>query len=78
MNEEYYSTEEWERIKEQRKKYDDYKCKNCGSTINIQVHHKYYSFQGRENIKDDLITLCEKCHNKITMLNRRKRKIICE
>jgi len=74
MNEKYYNSQEWERVKEARKKYDGYKCKNCGATKNLQVHHKNYTFEGTENIKDDLITLCANCHYKITMINRKKRK----
>ena len=74
MNEEYYRSEEWKRIRELRKNYDGYKCRNCGSTVNLQVHHKNYSFQGREDVKGDLTTLCGACHEKITLMNRNKRR----
>lgn len=74
MNEDYYNGEEWGRTRERRINHDDRKCKNCGSSINLNVHHKNYSFQGREDIKEDLITLCKDCHSKITEINRNKRR----
>lgn len=78
-DEHYVNSDEWKRVKKQRLEYDGYKCRNCGSTKNLQVHHKDYNcFQGMEDIKMNLITLCNDCHYKITMLNRRKRKVICD
>lgn len=43
---------------------DKYKCCRCGSTSNLNVHHKYY-LSGKmawEYPSDALITLCETCH----------------
>jgi 5-methylcytosine-specific restriction endonuclease McrA len=34
-------------------------CENCGSTEDLQIHHKQYKFP---IIKEDLIRLCRKCH----------------
>ena len=44
----------------------------------LEVHHKNYNNLWNENIKDDLITLCSECHKKITMLNRRRKKVVCD
>lgn len=47
-------------------KRDNYKCTECGTHKNLQVHHKAY-VRGREvwNYTDEyLITLCETCHKK--------------
>ena len=74
----YLMSDGWKKTREMRLNYDGNKCKNCGSTENLQVHHKCYDFEGREDVKNDLITLCYDCHYKITLLNRRKRKVICE
>ena len=74
MNEDYYHSDEWKRVRELRLNYDNYQCRNCGSTKNLQVHHKRYTPHGRENIIDDLITECDECHHKITQLSRNKRR----
>ena len=41
-------------------KRDNHKCTRCESTENLHVHHKDYDNQ----VYDNLITLCKKCHNK--------------
>ncbi len=71
-------SEGWKKIRDMRIHYDDNRCRNCGATINLQVHHTNYSNLGNEDIKQDLATLCIDCHNKITRLNRRRRKIVTE
>lgn len=38
-------------------------CKICGSTRNLQVHHKTYAREGRERL-NDLVVLCKRCHNR--------------
>lgn len=45
---------------------DNFKCQKCGSTKNIQAHHKKY-IKGKMpwEVPDNyLITLCSNCHNK--------------
>lgn len=51
---------------------DHHKCCYCGSTYNLQVHHKYYSkYPNGKKVdpwnysNDALITLCDKCHKKV-------------
>ena len=39
------------------------KCEQCGATYSLQVHHKTYAHLGYE-YPDDLIVLCEMCHEK--------------
>lgn len=43
---------------------DKYKCCRCGSTSNLNIHHKYYlpSTMAWEYPSDALTTLCETCH----------------
>jgi 5-methylcytosine-specific restriction endonuclease McrA len=51
---------------------DNYKCRNCGSTDSLQVHHRqYHFFDSLRKYKDPwdydnnlLITLCKNCHDK--------------
>jgi 5-methylcytosine-specific restriction endonuclease McrA len=41
-------------------------CQNCGSTDNLQIHHKnkksYHNNQIPDNRKENLELLCQKCH----------------
>lgn len=59
----YLSSEKWRIITEQVKDRDGRKCAMCGSTEELQVHHKTYEhiFHEEDHL-DDLITLCKKCH----------------
>lgn len=42
---------------------DNFKCSLCASKENLAVHHKTYENHGQEVYNlDDLITLCEDCH----------------
>jgi 5-methylcytosine-specific restriction endonuclease McrA len=51
---------------------DNYKCRNCNSTENLQVHHRqYHFFEALKAYKDPwdynnnlLITLCKNCHDR--------------
>ena len=51
---------------------DNFRCRNCGSTDNLVVHHKQYHFNVKLNKKCDpwdyddkyLVTLCESCHSR--------------
>ena len=51
---------------------DNYKCRNCNSTQNLQVHHRqYHFFEALKTYKDPwdynnnlLITLCKNCHDR--------------
>jgi hypothetical protein len=62
----------WKGRKKQIEERDQHKCMNCGSTDQLQVHHRQYHFS--QNLKvfrnpweyadRYLITLCEKCHQK--------------
>lgn len=55
----------WKALREDRLKYDNYKCQKCGKAYNLQVHHiRYPEVWGEETI-DDLITLCDECHKKV-------------
>jgi len=40
----------------------DKQCTKCGRKDRLQAHHLHYANFGDENL-DDIITLCEDCHN---------------
>ena len=60
---EYLKSNWWQKIRLERLKIDGYKCVNCKADKNLQVHHTDYS-KGwfHEDPRQDLITLCRKCH----------------
>ena len=60
---EYLKTNWWQTIRIERLKIDGYKCTCCGTEKNLQVHHTDYS-KGwfHEDPRQDLVTLCRKCH----------------
>lgn len=64
--------QEWKTKSDQIKARDNYKCRYCGSSENLQVHYKYYIKlpNGNTALPSDypdnaFITLCEKCHKKV-------------
>lgn len=62
----------WQQKRDQVVNRDDGKCQSCGSSNNLQVHHKQYHVNKHDGgwkapwAYDDkyLITLCEACHQK--------------
>lgn len=60
-----FETEWWQKIRTERLKIDGFRCANCGTDKNLQVHHTDYS-RGwfHEDPRQDLITLCKTCHEK--------------
>lgn len=55
----------WNKIKEEVFKIYGRKCINCGTTININVHHKIPLSKGGTNDITNLIPLCKTCHEKL-------------
>lgn len=60
----------WHAKRDEILKRDNYKCRNCGSTENLQVHHRQYHYSSKQKKFNKiwdysnhyLITLCAKCH----------------
>lgn len=63
---------EWRAIRKRRLIIDKHKCRTCCSPYQLQVHHRTYRNFGNEDM-DDLITLCELCHDAITSVIRHRR-----
>ena len=56
----------WQRKRLEIMQRDDFKCRDCGTTNDLNVHHIRY-LAGRkpwEYDDGDLITLCGECHKK--------------
>jgi hypothetical protein len=60
----FYKTDEWRKLKEQRKTMDGGKCAHCGSKVDLHVHHIRSRSKGQKESLSNLITLCEDCHTK--------------
>ena len=62
---EYMKSYKYQRKRKARLKMDNYECQQCGSQIHLNCHHKSYHRLGKEDIKEDLIIVCQECHNAI-------------
>ena len=52
----------YENVKAYVKARDGFKCRNCGSQKDLQVHHIVQKKDGGSDRPANLITLCEECH----------------
>jgi hypothetical protein len=60
----YMKSSIWKQVKERIKQIYNYKCKFCGSSNELHVHHRTYDRLGHEYI-DDLVVYCHHCHYEI-------------
>lgn len=70
----YWRSAEWKRKRKQRLEIDKHRCRICGATERLTVHHlpQSYALIPNESVDDDLITLCSRCHDEVaTNLTRR-------
>lgn len=71
---EYLLSKTWKEIRRKVFKYHGKNCKSCDGNIGIDVHHRTYErVGGNENIKDDLIPLCRKCHDNVHQIVKVKK-----
>lgn len=62
---EYMQSELWRTKRKRILARDNYRCQKCGSAINLRVHHiRYPDVYGAEP-DDDLVTLCDSCHQEV-------------
>lgn len=54
----------WRNKRGQRRAIDGDRCQGfmCFRVDHLQVHHKTYERIGDEDVENDLITLCDRCH----------------
>lgn len=71
----------WQRMRLEVFSRDQWKCKSCGAAHReLQVHHKRYE-RGKppwEISPTALVTLCDECHEKITLLRRRANDLLAD
>src|SRR5215475_14250466 len=66
--EEYLTTPEWLATRKRILKRDHYQCQGCRATnVMFNVHHYTYARLGCE-LDEDLVTLCEVCHDELHRL----------
>lgn len=58
----YIQSARWKLTREAVLRRDKKRCVRCGGTYRLQVHHTTYAHFGDEPL-DDLITLCDECHD---------------
>jgi len=57
--------ESYERIRVQVLRRDGWRCQNCDSRLNLEVHHKEFRSQGGDDTEENLITFCSRCHARV-------------
>lgn len=61
----YLQSQTWAKLRNLALKRDDYHCSICQSPHNLEVHHlRYPKVLGTEPVSD-LMTLCDKCHERL-------------
>lgn len=74
MRNEFYDSPEWQAIRSMRFAKDGFRCVDCGSIDNLQAHHLSNFDYDNPDI-DQLVTVCEKCHNRRTNEIEAQRRI---
>jgi 5-methylcytosine-specific restriction endonuclease McrA len=41
---------------------DSWRCQSCGTTSNLEIHHKQFRSHYGHDSEENLITLCSTCH----------------
>jgi 5-methylcytosine-specific restriction endonuclease McrA len=59
------SAPEYSELCEQVLKRDSWRCQFCGSMKNLEVHHQCFRSHSGEDIADNLITACHRCHSSL-------------
>jgi len=72
---EYLKTDHWKNVKKKVFIRVGNKCQLCSSKINLNVHHNTYENRGEERY-EDLIVLCQKCHEIFHFNNNSIKNII--
>jgi hypothetical protein len=72
----YLNTEHWRNLRLKIAEQRNYKCEKCKKIVrkSYHIHHLTYDNIGKEK-DEDLMFLCEKCHNEIHNGKIEKRKI---
>lgn len=62
--------ERWKRRRLEIMRRDGFRCRCCGSSSKLNVHHRWYIYGRRPWSYSDrcLVTLCEQCHHRLHMM----------
>lgn len=60
----------WHKIRKKVFKRDHYQCRVCGDTDALTVHHITPRGEGGTDDLDNLITLCDACHQRVHRIER--------
>jgi Restriction endonuclease len=66
----YINSKQWVAKRKQVFQRDNYECQKCKSKEELRAHHLTYEHFGDEPL-EDLITLCNPCHNEIHYRKKR-------
>lgn len=82
QNKDYYKnlqSTEWKELRKRILQRDGYKCRFCGQSNHLQVHHKYYNKYPNNKYVDPwnypdsaFLTLCKRCHEHWHQTNTNK------
>jgi len=61
---EYLKSEDWKERRQELMEQAGWVCSECGEKA-TQLHHVNYNNIGMEELEDDVIAICNDCHNKI-------------
>jgi 5-methylcytosine-specific restriction endonuclease McrA len=67
----YLSSPRWRTLRSLRRRIDRNRCRTCGATGRLEVHHSTYQHRGVPGLRGwlrelrDVITLCDDCHGKV-------------
>jgi 5-methylcytosine-specific restriction endonuclease McrA len=54
----------WQTMRKQARIRDGNRCRNCGATERLSVHHIVKARYGGRDTLDNLVTLCASCHRR--------------
>jgi len=54
--------ESYQSLRLQVLRRDGWRCQSCGSSSNLEVHHREFRSQSGDDAEQNLITLCAACH----------------
>lgn len=71
---EFLESDYWQTVKEKAREREQYnRCEFCGSTDNIELHHKHYDLIRTKHELSAVIALCRKHHQMVHDLARKEK-----
>jgi ATP-dependent DNA helicase RecQ len=53
----------YESLRQQVLRRDGWRCQSCGTMSNLEVHHKQFRSHSGDDLKENLVTVCDACHS---------------